>query len=177
MAIISRRGNEARCINSVLLYRNSVPMHGSTVYSLTDPNVSVGLPQGGLPELVGAEDVKKTHVEVVEVWFDGGSLHDQILCHPGIVFLPNQAAEFLHLGSERRRRRKEEERRGEEKGKRRKGEGKGEGRWRREGGGGKVEGGRRREGGGGKEEGGEEKTKEEKGIVQASLVHRPFESK
>ena len=70
--------------------------------------------------MVGAEDIKETHVEVVEVWFDGGSLHDQILCHPGIVFLPNQAAEFLHLGSERRRRRRrrkegreERERKGE----------------------------------------------------------------
>ena len=90
--------------------------------------------------MVGAEDVKEAHVEVVKVWFNGGSLHDQILCHPGIVFLPNQAAEFLHLGSERKRRGggKEERGEGKEKERRREGGGKEEGR-KREGGGGKKE--------------------------------------
>ena len=81
-------------------------MHGSTAYSQTDLDVPVGLSQGGLPELVGAEDVKEAHVEVVEVWLDGGSLHDQVLCHPGIVLFPNQADEFLHLGSEKVKKKK-----------------------------------------------------------------------
>ena len=88
--------------------------------------------------MVGAKDVKEAHVEVVKVWFNGGSLHDQILCHPGIVLLPNQAAEFLHLGSERKRREEEGRGEGKEKERRREGGGKEEGR-KREGGGGKKE--------------------------------------
>ena len=64
--------------------------------------------------MVGAEDVKEAHVEVVKVWFNGGSLHDQVLCHPGIVLFPNQAAEFLHLENEKAKKRRKKDGGGEE---------------------------------------------------------------
>ena len=63
----------------------------------TDPDVPVGLSQSSLPELGGAKGVQEAHVEVVEVGFDGGSFHDQILCHPVVVALLDQAAKLLRL--------------------------------------------------------------------------------
>lgn len=63
----------------------------------TDFDVPEGLCEHRLPECTGVERVEKTHVEVMEVGLDGGTLHDQVLCHPVIVLLLYQASELLHL--------------------------------------------------------------------------------
>ena len=42
--------------------------------------------------------MEETHVEVVEVGFNGGSLHDKVLGHPVVELLLYQASELVHLG-------------------------------------------------------------------------------
>ena len=60
-------------------------------------DIPIGLPQDYLTQSISSQSVHKVDVEAVKVWFNGSSLHHQVLGHPINVVVLNETFELFSL--------------------------------------------------------------------------------